>query len=311
MSGDCCDNHPCLSECSWIGVERMKSFVGGSQIHSDLGRQMLASSVGSFVTVLALNPLNVIKVRLQKQHTIESKSNTTIRNIITEIFGSSRAIRTFWSGTTSGLMMSVPNTVLYMIAYEQCKMVMNSTIGATFLPAVAGACARACAVSIISPIELVRTLQTAGNGNSIYKILRDIVRKSGLLGLYTGWSSTILRDCPFSAIYWFSLELTRPVFQSWVGNKDHISSSNGYSPLVTFSAGALSGMFAAVVTHPFDVVKTHRQLSSSSLTSGKTIGLRTLIADHGLHGLYRGLSIRFFTVIPASAIMITIYESLR
>lgn len=85
----------------------------------------------------------------------------------------------FWAGTRMGLIMSVPNTVLYMSTYEQLKMALSSrhhhgltsTTGSSssskdcrasysLVPALAGALARVISVTIISPLELVRTIQT-------------------------------------------------------------------------------------------------------------------------------------------------------
>lgn len=288
---------------------------------SDIGRQMVASSIGSFVTVLILNPLNVIKVRLQKQHTIESNRSSTIRSVLRDILKGPNVYRTLWAGASSGLMMSVPNTVMYMVAYEQCKLSMASELPEKMLPAVAGASARAFAVTLISPIELVRTMQTGGVKGSAWNIMKNVSHQYGLSGLYRGWSSTILRDCPFSAIYWFSVESSRPLIQNYLDSSSWgqpwFSQQRGkYHSLSTFIAGALSGMVSALATHPFDVIKTHRQLSPSSEAFRRPgiydeISLQTIFKNHGWQGIYRGLSIRLFTVIPASAIMITIYESLK
>jgi solute carrier family 25 protein 39/40 len=262
---------------------------------------------------MALNPLNVIKVRLQKQHTIESNRSSTVRTVVRDIFQSKNIVKTLWLGSSSGLMMSVPNTVMYMVAYEKCKLSMANVVSDRFLPAIAGASARAFAVTMISPIELVRTMQTGGIEGGAVKILKEVVQKQGLTGLYRGWTSTILRDSPFSAIYWFSVESMRPIFQRYY-NRSMLGEvkydSEKFHPTVTFIAGAVSGMISAVATHPFDVVKTHKQLSTVEHLNGK-VGIWSIYNIHGIKGLYRGLSIRLFTVIPASAIMITIYESLK
>jgi len=83
----------------------------------------------------------------------------------------------FWAGTRMGLIMSVPNTVLYMSTYEQLKTVLTNhgllttvninkdikdgrVTSYSLVPALAGALARVVSVTIISPLELVRTIQT-------------------------------------------------------------------------------------------------------------------------------------------------------
>lgn len=89
-----------------------------------------------------------------------------------------------------GIMMSVPNTVLYMSVYEHLKEslpqqpVLKPVLA--FTPALAGALARMISVTIITPLELIRTIQTGGVPDSIGNIARSIIRDEGVRGLYRG-----------------------------------------------------------------------------------------------------------------------------
>ena len=141
-------------------------------------------------------------------------------------------------------------------------------------PGLAGAAARMFSVSIISPLELIRTIQTGGVNKSISTILKQIYSEQGVAGLYRGWGSSVLRDCPFSGIYWLGFESLRPRYDRLL---THSTTDNEYSrldrkrgrnvdetnmtmvadqpkksfsTLVTFLSGATSGMLAAVCTHP-------------------------------------------------------------
>ena len=81
---------------------------------------------------------------------------------------------------------------------------------------------------------------------------------------------------------------------------------------MNFLSGCISGCISAVLTHPFDVLKTKQQLSSQS--AGGTRGNITLISllrGGGIAALFSGLSMRLATVIPAGSIMITVYEALK
>lgn len=79
-------------------------------------------------------------------------------------------------------------------------------------------------------------------------------------------------------------------------------------------------MIAALFTHPYDVVKTKQQMAvvehssgatTSSSSSSRSVSLRSLAAEGGVASLYRGLSMRLVSVIPASAIVVTIYEKIK
>ncbi|XP_022236905.1 solute carrier family 25 member 39-like, partial [Limulus polyphemus] len=83
----------------------------------------------------------------------------------------------------------------------------------------------------------------------IGKAIRSLVQLKGLLSLWRGLGPTILRDVPFSSIYWASYEHLKFRFQM---------EQPGF--WFSFTAGGTAGTVAAVLTLPFDVVKTHRQI---------------------------------------------------
>lgn len=146
----------------------------------------------------------------------------------------------------------------------------------------------------------------------------------------------MLRDVPFSALYWGSYETARPVFS-------RVLSDITTSPSAThFLSATTAGMLAAVTTHPFDVLKTLQQLeegrvgvlprhtaaagtsplssfagvdgssnSSGSSNVSKKMSISSIYRTGGLRAMYRGLQLRLATVVPASAIMITVYEFVK
>lgn len=44
--------------------------------------------------------------------------------------------------------------------------------------------------------------------------MKTVVKYSGVSGLWMGLSSTLLRDVPFSAIYWFNYETLKKTFSN-------------------------------------------------------------------------------------------------
>ena len=251
-----------------------------------------------------------------------------------------------------GLLQAVPSTVLYMTFYERIKAHLN-TFAVPGSPGIAGGLARCVAVSVISPLELVRTIQTGGSKESATSIMRKIFQSDGVLGLYRGWWSSIMRDAPFSAMYWYSFEFFKG---TCLGVTSTGTSAHNNSHFVNFLSGSAAGIVAAVVTHPFDVIKTQQQLSvlrtapaesamimaeigsttvpsslSMSLTpnsvflpaaptrnlprNNNTLVVPTTITKlyqiGGFGALYRGITMRLATVIPSSAIMVTVYEAVK
>ncbi|XP_029421870.1 solute carrier family 25 member 39 isoform X3 [Nannospalax galili] len=222
--------------------------------------------------------------------------------------------RTLWSGLPATLVMTVPATAIYFTAYDQLKAFLcGHTLTSDFYaPMVAGALARMGTVTVISPLELVRTKLQAQHVS--YRELATCVQASvaqgGWRSLWLGWGPTALRDVPFSALYWFNYELVK----SWLnGLRPKDQTSVG----VSFVAGGISGTVAATLTLPFDVVKTQRQVALGGVEAVRVkpprvdstwLLLQRIRAESGTKGLFAGFLPRIIKAAPSCAIMISTYE---
>uniref|UniRef100_A0A6I8NVE6 Mitochondrial glutathione transporter SLC25A40 n=1 Tax=Ornithorhynchus anatinus TaxID=9258 RepID=A0A6I8NVE6_ORNAN len=222
--------------------------------------------------------------------------------------------RTLWSGLPPTLVMAVPATAIYFTTYDQLRSFLSHH-GATsdlYAPLVAGAVARLGTVTVVSPLELVRTkLQSQALTYQELRVsIRGAVAQGGWRSLWQGWGPTVLRDVPFSALYWFNYELVKRRLEDWM-------QSDRASVSISFLAGALSGTVAAALTLPFDVVKTHRQIDlgkvetlrvTSPRSPSTWLLLRKIRVESGTRGLFAGFLPRVIKVAPACAIMISTYE---
>ncbi|CAG2109938.1 unnamed protein product [Medioppia subpectinata] len=124
--------------------------------------------------------------------------------------------------------------------------------------------------------------------------------------------ATILRDAPFSSIYWLVYEKMKAGLNAPVEPPVAVS----------FVCGATAGTVSGLVTHPFDVVKTHRQTELGQ-TGHTTVGakgsanrnpyktsdiLAIIYREKGLRGLFAGIWPRVMRIAPGCAIMITTFE---
>lgn len=265
-------------------------------------RGLVASTIGSLVTTVVLNPMTVLKINLQQPNSVVKTSITGIIKHVYKNYG----IKGFWAGSQMGVLQSLPNTIIYMSLYEQFKYAMvnnNSSLWIKFAPCVSGGLARIISVSIIAPLELIRTKQAVNNKNAV-DIYQNIMKIDGIKGLYTGWGSTISRDVPFSAIYWLFFEMFKSYYYSIFDMNENNKISWKFNA-INFISGALASSIAAITTHPFDVLKTQRQLSTKEHRN------ITIFDLYKSKKVFLGISVRLATVIPASAIMVTIYEYVK
>ena len=220
-----------------------------------------------------------------------------------------------WSGLPPTLIMSLPGTMIYFTMYDHfrgsfCRLLKyKKDVPPLWVPVLSGAIARTVACTVVSPLELIRTKMQSQKlqYSEVYRAAKVSIEEQGLLSLYRGWGPMMLRDVPFSALYWLNYEYIKKRF-------------NQPEPVFWFAlcAGAASGSVAAVVTLPFDVVKTHRQIEfgekeilseKMNSKSSSTLQIMRQIHDRrGIPGLFSGIVPRLIKVAPACAIMISTYE---
>ncbi|KJE88483.1 solute carrier family 25 member 40 [Capsaspora owczarzaki ATCC 30864] len=226
-----------------------------------------------------------------------------------------------WRGLSPTLLMAVPATMVYFTAYEQIRdwMKHSSIVGGSgWEPLLAGGVARVASATFISPLELFRTKIQSTTSNYNYRQLIQSVRQSvkttGISSLWLGLGPTLLRDVPFSALYWWGYETTRSLFVDGLTNRGYaMDGTTSFG--VSFAAGAASGMVSAAVTTPFDVIKTRSQIQLGQLVSSGPVQMSTareiardLYRTGGVSSLFVGLTARCAKVAPACAIMISSYE---
>lgn len=66
----------------------------------------------------------------------------------------------------------------------------------------------------MSPLELVRTKMQSQKLSymEVGQALRSLIQQQGVLGLWKGLRATLLRDVPFSGIYWTSYEMLKSCY---------------------------------------------------------------------------------------------------
>lgn len=134
-----------------------------------------------------------------------------------------------------------------------------------------------------------------------------IVRNLGLVGLYKGASACLLRDVPFSGIYFPAYNhLKRDLFGE--------SPSKKLGIIQLLTAGAIAGMPAAYLTTPCDVIKTRLQVEARKGET-KYTSLRhcaaTVYREEGLRAFFKGGPARVLRSSPQFGFTLATYEVLQ
>jgi len=134
-----------------------------------------------------------------------------------------------------------------------------------------------------------------------------IVRNLGLKGLYKGASACLLRDVPFSAIYF-------PTYSHLKKDLFGESPTKKLGVVQLLTAGAIAGMPAAYLTTPCDVIKTRLQVEARKGESSYT-GLRhaakTIMKEEGFKAFFKGGPARILRSSPQFGFTLAAYEVLQ
>ncbi|CAB66434.1 Manganese ion transporter [Schizosaccharomyces pombe] len=296
--------------------------------------KMLSACVGSVITTLTVTPLDVVKTRLQSESISQYSSTQPISSA--KILGKGRpapkplggpvsglyqiarheGVRSLWRGLVPSLTMLLPANTVQFLGYEQL-LPLYSDWGFPAAAAIAGASARTISATIVSPIELFRTRVQAVGGhyppghareiaNEVFDGLKLMIHQKGILNLWSGVSVTLWRDVPFSAFYWWSYERIRLFLLGHPSLQAFSSSQSTKDLYINFVSGGISGTLATLLTQPFDVSKTAKQVHGHTLTRGQF--MLTLWKRGGPKALWKGTLPRCVKVAPSCAIMISSYH---
>ncbi|KAI9448846.1 mitochondrial inner membrane protein [Russula earlei] len=182
-----------------------------------------------------------------------------------------------------------------------------------FWEIVAGGTAGGCQVVFTNPLEIVKIrLQIQGEAAKVEGAVPrgaiHIIRQLGLLGLYRGASACLMRDIPFSAVYFTAYShLKKDVFHEGYHGKK-------LSFFETLGSAAIAGMPAAYFTTPADVVKTRLQVEArkgQTTYTGLADAFTKIYREEGFKAFFKGGPARIIRSSPQFGFTLVAYEYLH
>ena len=283
--------------------------------HFGLGS--IAGAFGAFMVY----PIDLVKTRMQNQRGARP-GQLLYRNSI-DCFQKvirNEGFRGLYSGVLPQLVGVAPEKAIKLTVNDLVRGKFTDVkTGAIPVSAevLAGGSAGACQVMFTNPLEIVKIrLQIQGEaakaasreGEAFNKRSAAwIVRNLGLKGLYRGASACLLRDIPFSAIYFPAYShLKRDLFGE--------SPSKKLGILQLLTSGAIAGMPAAYLTTPCDVIKTRLQVEArkgDTSYNGIVDCARKVFREEGFKALWKGGPARVIRSSPQFGFTLAGYELLQ
>ncbi|OZJ06005.1 hypothetical protein BZG36_01096 [Bifiguratus adelaidae] len=266
-----------------------------------------AGGISGLIACTALQPLDLLKTRLQQQRQDQlafikearakgllvapqaSNIYNTVRTIVKD-----HGPLGLWRGTVPTIFRNVPGSALYFAFLSEIRSFLLATQspGATKLSnrnnLVAGGTARATVGFVMMPITVVKIRYESNfyNYKSIYEAFQSIVKTNGVKGLFAGFGATAIRDAPFAGIYVLFYEKMKSGLNS-----------------------ITAGLAATTITQPFDLLKTRIQLKPDVYKNMFQAAVK-VFSEGGLLGFFDGMGVRLVRKPLNSAISWTVYEEI-
>uniref|UniRef100_A0A8D2LAC0 Mitochondrial S-adenosylmethionine carrier protein n=1 Tax=Varanus komodoensis TaxID=61221 RepID=A0A8D2LAC0_VARKO len=227
---------------------------------------------------LVLFPLDTVKTRLQSP----------------QGFKKAGGFRGIYAGVPSAAVGSFPNAAAFFVTYEYMKAVLHTATSPYLNPIthmLAASCGEIVACLIRVPSEVVKQRAQVCPSSSTFRVLSNTIYEEGILGLYRGYKSTVLRE------------------ELWSWKQGHVVDS--WQSAV---CGAFAGGFAAAVTTPLDVAKTRIMLAKtgSRNASGNVLSaLHGVWRTEGIVGLFAGIVPRISAISLGGFIFLGMYDKIR
>ncbi|XP_028971106.1 mitochondrial glutamate carrier 1 isoform X1 [Esox lucius] len=289
-----------------------------------LPAKLINGGIAGLIGVSCVFPIDLAKTRLQNQQNgsrlYTSMSDCLIKTIRSEgYFG-------MYRGSAVNLTLVTPEKAIKLAANDFFRQYLSKDGQKLTLvkEMLAGCGAGTCQVIVTTPMEMLKIqLQDAGRVEAQRRLMpetvatgavpaksptalqltRELLKDKGIAGLYKGLGATLLRDVPFSIIYF-------PLF----ANLNNLGKRGVEGPApfyVSFLSGCLAGSTAAVAVNPVDVIKTRIQsmnrAGAEDTYSGVTDCISKILKNEGPTAFLKGAYCRALVIAPLFGIAQVVY----
>ena len=285
---------------------------------------LLVGGVAGAVGATVVFPLDMVKTRLQNQGSGGGGGADKLYRNPLHCFRTilrAEGARGFYRGLGANLVGIMPEKAIKFAVNDALGAALNPDPGGTApLPldrqALAGAGAGFCQVVATTPMEMVKirlqlqaTLPAARRQTAA-----QLVRALGLVGLYRGTLATLLRDVPYSVVFFPAYAALREALAVGGGTGDG-TQGGVILPVpvpigATLVAGAAAAALAAGVVTPCDVVKTRLQVAGARrrYPGGVRECFATMLREEGAGALFKGAGPRMAISAPLFGIALLAFE---
>ncbi|ODV78291.1 mitochondrial carrier [Suhomyces tanzawaensis NRRL Y-17324] len=276
-------------------------------------------SIAGCIGATVVYPIDLVKTRMQAQRhkAMYDNSLDCFKKIVKH-----EGLKGLYSGLGAQLVGVAPEKAIKLTVNDLVRKIGTDEDGKITMrwEILAGMSAGACQVVFTNPLEIVKIRLQMQGGSKVnnpgeipkkHLSAGQIVKQLGLKGLYKGAGACLLRDVPFSAIYFPTYANLKRIMFGFDPNDNKHQRLSTWQLLVS---GALAGAPAAFFTTPADVIKTRLQVESKTHEtkySGIAHAARVILKEEGFSAFFKGSIARVFRSSPQFGFTLASYELLQ
>ncbi|OIW33216.1 mitochondrial carrier [Coniochaeta ligniaria NRRL 30616] len=229
----------------------------------------LSGSTGTAISTLATYPLDLVNTRLKVQRQLSSsQSYNGILDAFRKIYAAEGGASAFFTGLRTDIAKSAIDSFLFFLFYNwfRAKRLHGrrrhlNAAEELAIGAVAGAAARLFTTPVGNVVTRRQTAslvsgEAARDGDKSFgEVLGEIRREKGVLGLWAGYSASLVLTLNPSITFFLQQTLTKRVLAN-----ERWDSEKNVGTGMMFVLAAVSKAVATGVTYPFQIAKARVQV---------------------------------------------------
>ena len=265
---------------------------------------LVSGGIAGGVEAAVTYPFEFAKTRVQLRNEGNLSRPRNPFLVVSDVFRN-EGPKALYKGCSSLIVGSIAKDGVRFLSFDMIKNAFKDPETGALSPLrnlLAGMSAGVVAsIFAVTPTERIKTAmiddaRTAKRFHSTSQAIRVIYAEHGFLGLYRGFAGTTLKQAGATAFRMGSYNILKD-FE----NSRHITQSTA----TNFANGAVAGIITTYATQPFDTLKTRSQSAKGAST---VEAFRSVLADEGIKGFWRGTTMRLGRTVFSGGILFTVYE---
>lgn len=260
-----------------------------------------AGALAGCTELLTLYPLDVVKTRMQLE---KGKGQLGMVGMFKDIVAKEGFSR-LYRGIVPPLMLEAPKRAVKFAAngYWGNLFTSNGAIPMTQSVAIYTGCMAGATESVVvTPFELVkiRLQDKASTFEGPMDVIRQTIKKEGVLAMYSGMEATFWRHFWWNGGYFGSIFQIRSLLPKAETKSGELTNN--------FISGAIGGAVGTALNTPFDVIKSRIQMQGTGEWTYPAL-LKTA-REEGIGALYKGFTPKVLRLAPGGGVLLLVVEAL-